>query len=601
MKKWEIEAQQTSTSAKRLEVLAQKSITAKRLVAKNPSAPTQLLQKLANDSDIEVRKAVASNPNTPHELLLQLGKAFPNELLNNPVFDLLLLENTCLQRTIPVDSYHELLKKEDISISLLEILTRNGNQEIAEAAKLHVKFAGEITDGWQGIAEQALKNIYYWEAIDSLKNLSELLDLLPDVIINRIDVRQRIASDPNTPVTMLEKLGAIDVNNTIRGIVALNPSTPKELVEEIGIDLATKGSEWICDSLAQNPNTPTRVLQALSNSKFDCVLQHLALNPNTPDTILEDLATNKHHICQAVAINPKTPIYLLEQLATYEYWGIRSSVAQNPNTPIALLEQLAKDKSSDVYLGVIKNSNAPVNLLIQAFNQSEDGGLIRYTLAQNPSIPLNILERLASDSSRYILAELASNPSSSSSILRLLASSCYSKDDKRYYFDDVLRSVIIHPHTPLDILEKLATEKSYEIRCTVASNPNTPMTLLEQLASDEDGDVRRIAYENIIKLKNQLRAATSKANYSLEKKKAILNRLAKIHEKPCLARLAVFLSDYAEESVLVSNSSSLSWLERYAIAQNINTPVDVLEHLEKDGNRIVRAAAKFNHTRKLKH
>ncbi|MEH2383727.1 MAG: hypothetical protein V7K27_33370 [Nostoc sp.] len=126
------------------------------------------------------------------------------------------------------------------------------------------------------------------------------------------------------------------------------------------------------------------------------------------------------------------------------------------------------------------------------------------------------------------------------------------------------------------------------------------MTLLQQLASDEHRDVRRIASENIRKLRNQFRAATSKANYSLEKKKAILNRLAKIHEKPCPARLAVFLSDYAEESVLVSNSSSLSWLERYAIAQNINTPVDVLEDLEKDANRIVRAAAKFNHTRKFK-
>ncbi|MBN3870976.1 hypothetical protein [Nostoc sp. JL33] len=476
MKEWEIEAQQTSTSAKRLEVLAQTSITAKTLVAKNPSAPTQLLQKLANDSDIEVRKAVASNPNTPHELLLELGKAFPNELLNNPVFDLLLLGNTCLQRRIPVDSYHELLKKEDISTSLLEILTRNGDQEIAEAAKLHVKFAGEITDGWQGIAEEALKNIYYWEEIESFKNLSELLDLLPDVIINRIDVRQRIAT--NTPVPMVEKLAAIGPIDKIRlrDIVALNSSTPKELVEEIVIDLATKGSERICENLAQNPNTPTRVLQALSNSKFDCVLQHLALNPNTPDTTLEDLATDKHHICQAVAINPKTPIYLLEQLATYEYWEIRSSVAQNPNTPIALLEQLAKDKSSEVYLGVIKNPNAPVNLLIQAFNQSENDGLIRYTLAQNPSTPLNILEELASSASNpYILAKLASNPSSSSSILRLLASRCYSEDDKRYYFDDVLRSVIIHPHTPLDILEKLATEKCYEIRCTVASNPNIPI------------------------------------------------------------------------------------------------------------------------------
>ena len=195
MKKWEIEAQQASTSAKRLEVLSQKSIMAKRLVAKNPSAPAELLQKLANDSDIEVRKAITSNPNTPRELLLQFGKAFPDELLNNPIFDLLLLENNYLQRTIPESSYKELLKKEDISLSLLKIITQNESREIAEAAKLHVKFAGEITTGWKEVAEQAIKNIQYSNGVDSFRNFSELLDLLPDVILNRYDVRERIARE----------------------------------------------------------------------------------------------------------------------------------------------------------------------------------------------------------------------------------------------------------------------------------------------------------------------------------------------------------------------------------------------------------------------
>jgi hypothetical protein len=105
MKQWEIEAQQTTTSAKRLETLAQKSVAAKRLVAKNPSAPSELLRKLATDYDIEVRKAVTSNPNTPHDLLLQLGKAFPNELVNNPIFCLLVLENKYLLSKIPLNIY----------------------------------------------------------------------------------------------------------------------------------------------------------------------------------------------------------------------------------------------------------------------------------------------------------------------------------------------------------------------------------------------------------------------------------------------------------------------------------------------------------------
>ena len=52
------------------------------------------------------------------------------------------------------------------------------------------------------------------------------------------------------------------------------------------------------------------------------------------------------------------------------------------------------------------------------------------------------------------------------------------------------------------------------------------------------------------------------------------------------------MSNYAETSVLAENSNSISWLERYAIAQNKKTPQHTLEILAQDGNRIVRATAK---------
>jgi hypothetical protein len=63
----------------------------------------------------------------------------------------------------------------------------------------------------------------------------------------------------------------------------------------------------------------------------------------------------------------------------------------------------------------------------------------------------------------------------------------------RYYFDDILERVLAHPRIPLDILERLVTEKCYQIRCGVAKNPNTPIRLLQLLASDEDEVVRIIA------------------------------------------------------------------------------------------------------------
>ena len=39
-------------------------------------------------------------------------------------------------------------------------------------------------------------------------------------------------------------------------------------------------------------------------------------------------------------------------------------------------------------------------------------------------------------------------------------------------------------------LEKLAADKSFEVRWQLAENPNTPASALEKLAADEDDNVR---------------------------------------------------------------------------------------------------------------
>lgn len=59
-----------------------------------------------------------------------------------------------------------------------------------------------------------------------------------------------------------------------------------------------------------------------------------------------------------------------------------------------------------------------------------------------------------------------------------------------------------------------------------------------------------------------------------------------------LVRLIIALYLQTPILLLESFSNSLSWLERYAIAQHPNTPLTIIKKLAKDGNRVVRAAAK---------
>ncbi len=64
--------------------------------------------------------------------------------------------------------------------------------------------------------------------------------------------------------------------------------------------------------------------------------------------------------------------------------------------------------------------------------------------------------------------------------------------------------------------------------------------------------------------------------------------------QPGYSRLVILFHPQVPSNLLVENSRSLIWLERFAIAQNPNTPLETLQILARDGNRIVRAAAKAN-------
>ncbi|MCY7336453.1 MAG: hypothetical protein LH613_09625, partial [Chamaesiphon sp.] len=70
-------------------------------MASNPDTDPQLLRQIAAQTDWELRRLVASNPNTPTDILWQLGIDFPEAILDNPIFELLQLEQFHLAAEIP--------------------------------------------------------------------------------------------------------------------------------------------------------------------------------------------------------------------------------------------------------------------------------------------------------------------------------------------------------------------------------------------------------------------------------------------------------------------------------------------------------------------
>ena len=82
-----------------------------RQLAQSKTTSPKTLTELAKYGDYQIRRSIVNNPNTPTETLFDLGAEFPEDLLNNAMFSLLLLENPNLIEDLPLATKKSLLKK----------------------------------------------------------------------------------------------------------------------------------------------------------------------------------------------------------------------------------------------------------------------------------------------------------------------------------------------------------------------------------------------------------------------------------------------------------------------------------------------------------
>ena len=194
-------------------------------------------------------------------------------------------------------------------------------------------------------------------------------------------------------------------------------------------------------------------------------------------------------------------------------------------------------------------------------------GDINIGIASNPNCPIDLLENLAKDENQAkdVYIAIVNNPATPKNIIK-------STIEK---FDLICRHLAANPNTPIEILRSI-DKRDAIVCCSLVENPNITVDILEELANTQDSYVLSKILQN------------PKVTYKI--KKTIFNRLLR-WDRSHFTRLIVFFSTNADPSLLSRNYNSSYWLERYAIAQNINTPKKILEKLTKDANVIVRAAA----------
>lgn len=143
---------------------------------------------------------------------------------------------------------------------------------------------------------------------------------------------------------------------------------------------------------------------------------------------------------------------------------------------------------TSVYERSQEYSDTMVELLCDIAKNPVDMGA-RWAVAKNPHTPVEVLEMLATDEINLVRALVATNPSTPSAVL-----------EKFFSDEKIVRDGLSgNPNTPLKLLKILADDNDKMVRLRLAENPSVPADILKTLCNDSDPDVAKAAQVHLEK------------------------------------------------------------------------------------------------------
>ena len=221
------------------------------------------------------------------------------------------------------------------------------------------------------------------------------------------------------------------------------------------------------DQIAENPNTDARTLARLAEGQNNGALVAVAQHPNTPIEVLRNfVASDKIFLHRAMANSYNTPAEILEELINIRDPYVWEKLAENPNTPSDVLAKLHYEQPEDITYQYIDDR-----------------------LAGNENTPEAVLIDIAANCPRNNIATTIAECANSEEALRII----YERFND---YPSIMECVAKNPHTPEDIIEKLATSDYYFVRCNIANRTDISPELLARLAEDPAFDVLENVLQN---------------------------------------------------------------------------------------------------------
>ena len=153
----------------------------------------------------------------------------------------------------------------------------------------------------------------------------------------------------------------------------------------------------------QNSNLSKDVMKKLSDHENEQVRIDVALNSSTTPEILEKLSDDQEiYVRSAVARNKNTPGKTLNKLSQDPEMYVREEVSKNPNTPVETLKNLAESGELFIIKGVLKNPSATSDILDGLSRYKDDSShsqeeWIRKSVIEHPNTSDQTLQRLVND------------------------------------------------------------------------------------------------------------------------------------------------------------------------------------------------------------
>jgi Leucine rich repeat variant len=506
--------------------------------AQNLRSAPAILELLSHDADVDVRRAVARNPNTPEPTRERLAtdsswtlRAAVAATTTNPsIIDLLMGDPEPTVRAA-------LLRNPIVPPFLIAALAHSSDVEIA-------------------------RELAQRDAIDP----SSLLELA------RLDddgVRSALAVRADRPDGLLARLldQRADLAPLAEQLLDARLGAARSSVPHDATDIATdiaqlfEHAPWLHTLLLDVDDLPIEVLEFAVGASNWITRQKAARSSSIRHDLLARLAAdNDHDVRSAVAANSLTSTDVIAQLATDNNSAVKLAVIGRRDVSAEMIERFTIDPDDAVRNAALAHPLCPdyMRLRRHALDNREPMPPEWFAsfMDTNGDPPLAVATH--PDTPPLLLAELASNPSWR-----------------------IREAVAAHAHTPVDALATLAADADRDVRRAAAAHPNLARDVREALAIDPDPTVRRVALVHPAMSQARREQAASAVVAGLARSTSAITRTSAL-ASPLFSvrRLRARM-----------HRQSLEWTERYAVALNPSTDVITLEHLSRDGNRLIRDVA----------